>query len=380
MVNSVRDACRCGGDGSCCVEDCGGGGGSGGSSGRVAQLSWQRRAERTTATATAPSLLHSHSCTNNSHPDIYIELHQQQKSEVRDSAGPADSVGECEGGRVREASSVPSECVEGGGRVREWRRHSAAAAGEATDDPLARHVWSHRRIARSLSREGFFPTPNEHHPALLRPLAALGDLSTAYPDLPGRLQHLTQLLTSGRSTVRVSREEPTVLSPADTALLTTVARLHLRQNGQAPPLRRSLLTVPAAAVSAPASPDSLLTSRWASLLSLNTSSELDRTSTTTTSEWPSRASSLVSVASSLPDDESSASSAAEEEEAGDDDSMAGGDLVAPQPHYDHHAYHIYYGKPTLSLGTVGTGGVHAPRPCRAVRPMSNTVSGVVVGV
>ncbi|XP_042228680.1 uncharacterized protein LOC121870795 isoform X2 [Homarus americanus] len=342
MVNSVHEVCTCGQDG-CCVEDCGGGGGNAGSSGRVAQLSRQRRAERTSAAAASP-LLNNHSCTNNSHPDIYTKLHFQ----LSDPGLLGDS-DECEGGRGREDTCVNSDRVEGGIRVR--RRHSTA---EVSEGPLARHVWSHRRIARSLSREAFFPTPNEHHPALLRPLAALGDLSTAYPDLSARIQHLADLLSRGQSNQHQTSEDSSVLSAADTALLTTVARLHLRQTGNASPLRRPFSS--AATVSAPTTPESLVATRWASLSSVNTN-----TTTSSSSEWPSRTSSLVSVASSLPDDESS-TSPTEEEVKEEDSTMAGGDLVAPQPHYDHHAYHIYYGG-MKSVGR-GEGGSLQPRLTR----------------
>ncbi|KAK3877355.1 hypothetical protein Pcinc_017929 [Petrolisthes cinctipes] len=147
----------------------------------------------------------------------------------------------------------------------------------------------------------------------------LGDLSTAYPDLPTRLQHLTDLLTHRAPK---QSEDGTVLTPEDTALLTTVARLHLRQGqGQIPTLRRPY---PGSAQSAPTTPESIVSSsRWPSLLSLTA----DLTSSTSTSEWPSRTSSLV-----------------------------------PTPHYDHHAYHIYYGG-MKSVGR-GEGGSLQPRLTR----------------
>lgn len=348
MVNSLGGVCsRCGRAGCC---SCGGGGEGGGTAlvgvgpsarqheqHNTAQYSRQREPEWTSVAAPASPLLDTrHSCTNNSHPDILTEL--RLKVGLPLSLSGATAIGGDVGGVLEGACGCG--CASGAGAAREWRRHSAADPAEGC---LARHVWSHRRIARSLSREAFFPTPNEHHPALLRPLAALGDLSTAYPDLPTRLQHLTDLLTHR---VPKQPEDGTVLTPEDTALLTTVARLHLRQasqgQGQTPPLRRPH---PGSAHSAPTTPESVASStRWPSLLSLAT----DHTSSTSTSEWPSRTSSLVSVASSLPDDDRSttSSSSVGEEEAVEDRRMAGGDLVAQLPQYDHHAYHIYYSKST----------------------------------
>ncbi|KAK4323091.1 hypothetical protein Pmani_006181 [Petrolisthes manimaculis] len=345
MVNSVGGVCgRCGRAGCCgCVGGEGGGsvmmmGGVGPSTRQheqhnTPQYSRQREAEWTSVAAPASPLLNTrHSCTNNSHPDILTELRLKVGLPVSITGATAvdsDISGVVESGCGCGCSS--SVCG-----AREWRRHSTADPAEGC---LARHVWSHRRIARSLSREAFFPTPNEHHPALLRPLAALGDLSTAYPDLPTRLQHLTDLLTHRAPK---QPEDGTVLTPEDTALLTTVARLHLRQGqgqGQIPTLRRPY---PGSVQSAPTTPESIVSSsRWPSLLSLTA----DPTSSTSTSEWPSRTSSLVSVASSLPDDDrsntnsnttntttsSSNSSSVGEEEVIEERRMAGGDLVAQLP-------------------------------------------------
>ncbi|XP_045582722.2 uncharacterized protein gus isoform X2 [Procambarus clarkii] len=340
MVNSMHGVCRCGRDG-CCVEDCCGGGGGGGegrgagSSGRVAQLLRQCCAERNPAAAQPSPLLNSHSCTNNSHPDIYTKLHAGDFCVCNTS--PSDT--ECEGVRESETTCVKSE---GGGRAREWRRHSA---GDLCEGVLTRHVWSHRRIVRSLSREAFFPTLNEHHPALVRPLAALGDLSTAYPDLPASLHHLTELISG-------PQQQSSVLTAEDTALLASVARLHLRRTTSATPLSRPIL--------GPESLEGSPSSRQPSVSYVSLTSEAEHTTTTTTHEWPSRTSSLVSLVSSLLDDESSDVSS--EEDVGEEDTMAGGDLVAPQPHYDHHAYHIYYGG-MKSVGR-GEGGSLQPRLTR----------------
>ncbi|KAK8744119.1 hypothetical protein OTU49_001006 [Cherax quadricarinatus] len=339
MVNSVRDLCGCGRDG-CCVQNCSGDDDdSGGSSGRVAQLPRPRRVESSVAAVS----LNNHACTNNSHPDIYTKVHADDFCLCDTSLGRV--VDECSGVKSREANSVNSEA---GSSVRERRRHSAA---ELSEGLFARHVWSHRRIAYSLSREAFFPTPNEHHPALLRPLAALGDLTQAYPDLTARLQHLTELLSNTRFNQQHS-DQSSVLSNEDTALLSIIARLHLRLCAQGNHQRQPLCTT----ISNPPSSDSLISNKWASLSCVNITSEADRTATTTTtSEWLSRTSSLVSLASSLPEDESTDEELVE-------DTMAGGDLVAPQPHYDHHAYHIYYGG-MKSVGR-GEGGSLQPRLTR----------------
>lgn len=312
----------------------------------MAQFSRQRRGERTAAahhSATASALLNNHSCTNNSHPDIYTKLyHQDQRAESSAEEPEGGSADKSEAGAQGQESSPSS--AEGGGAQHGRRRHSGTepiGGGGA----LARHVWSHQRIARSLSREGFFPTPNEHHPALVRPLAALGDLSAAHPDLPARLHHLAALLSAHpNAQQRQNPSVPPVLSPADAALLAALARLPLPQAGTQALSRPA--APPTASASAPTTPESAGTARWPSISSLNTNAELEDTSAPT---WPSRTSSLVSFAS-LPDDESDDSSTDEEEYG--EDIMAGGDLVAPQPHYDHHAYHIYYGK----------GGVFRCRP------------------
>lgn len=326
MVSVVRVACGCGQAGCCGAdEDCDGGGEGQGTPGpgdrpvaaaaaaasASVQFSRQRRVGRTFVSASAVPLLRTHSCTNNSHPDIFTELQQQHKtasegheSEALIGAGEGDS-------------------VDGGGT--QGRRHSAVDSFTTTEGGgLARHVWSHHRIARSLSREGFFLSPNEHHSALLRPLAALGDLTAACPDLSARLHYLTDLL--GRRCPRHPPQEGGVLSPGDSLLLTTIARLHFVQQRPAPPGSTTS--------SSPTTPDSVASSGWPSRLS----------TTTTTGEWPSRTSSLVSIASSLPEDDNTNDDGHDEnlEEAR---LMAGGDLVAPLAHhYDHHAYHIYYGE------------------------------------
>ncbi|XP_047478129.1 uncharacterized protein LOC125031438 isoform X1 [Penaeus chinensis] len=363
MANSTAE---CGREG-CSVSECSGGvgcgcgGGSSGCgraspSGRVAQFSRQRRGERTAAahhSATASALLNNHSCTNNSHPDIYTKLyHQDQRSESNAEDPEGGSADKSEAGAQGQESS--SSSAVGGGALHGRRRHSGTepiGGGGA----LARHVWSHQRIARSLSREGFFPTPNEHHPALVRPLAALGDLSAAHPDLPARLHHLAALLSAHpNAQQRQNPSVPPVLSPADAALLAALARLPLPQAGTQASSRPA--APPSASASAPTTPESACTARWPSISSLNTNAELEDTSAPT---WPSRTSSLVSFAS-LPDDESDDSSTDEEEYG--EDIMAGGDLVAPQPHYDHHAYHIYYGG-MKSVGR-GEGGSLQPRLTR----------------
>ncbi|MPC82074.1 hypothetical protein E2C01_076719 [Portunus trituberculatus] len=340
MVSVVRVACGCGQAGCCGAdEDCDGGGegqGTPGPGDRPAaaaaaaaaastsvQFSRQRRVGRTFVSASTVPLLRTHSCTNNSHPDIFTELQQQQEHKT---------AGE---GRESEALSGAGEGDSVGGGGTQGRRHSAVDSFTTTEGGgLARHVWSHHRIARSLSREGFFLSPNEHHSALLRPLAALGDLTAACPDLSARLHYLTDLL--GRRCPRHPSQEGGVLSPGDSLLLTTIARLHFVQQRPAPPGSTT-----SSSPSCPTTPDSVASSGWPSRLS----------TTTTTSEWPSRTSSLVSIASSLPEDDNTNDDGHDEnlEEAR---LMAGGDLVAPLAHhYDHHAYHIYYGAPTRTPST-----------------------------
>lgn len=342
MVSVVSVGCGCGERAECCgaVENCAGADESAGPGERPAaaaaastavQFSRQRRGERTLALACPVPLLRTHSCTNNSHPDIYNELQEQQLKV------------EGEGQRGGTVSSAG----DGGGGGTQGRRHSAVDSSSTSEGNLARHVWSHHRIARSLSREGFFPTPNEHHSALLRPLAALGDLTAAYPDLPTRLHYLTDLLARRRPTHLP--QESSVLSPEDSLLLTTIARLHFRQQrSPAPPSPGSNPS------SAPTTPDSVFSSGWASSSLLSP--------TTTTSEWPSRTSSLVSIASSLPEDDTTND---EDRDVNLEEArvMAGGDLVAPLAHhYDHHAYHIYYGG-MKSVGR-GEGGSLQPRLTR----------------
>ncbi|ROT74641.1 putative protein gustavus isoform X3 [Penaeus vannamei] len=317
MANSTAE---CGREG-CSVSECSGGVGCGcGSSGcgraspsgRVAQFSRQR--------------------------------HQRAESSAEEPEG--GSADKSEAGAQGQESSPSS--AEGGGAQHGRRRHSGTepiGGGGA----LARHVWSHQRIARSLSREGFFPTPNEHHPALVRPLAALGDLSAAHPDLPARLHHLAALLSAHpNAQQRQNPSVPPVLSPADAALLAALARLPLPQAGT------QALSRPAAPPTASASAPTRERGHGQGISSLNTNAELEDTSAPT---WPSRTSSLVSFAS-LPDDESDDSST--RGEYGED--IMAGRLVAPQPHYDHHAYHIYYGG-MKSVGR-GEGGSLQPRLTR----------------
>lgn len=353
MVSVVRVACGCGQAGCCGAdEDCDGGAEGQGSAGpgdppaaaaaaasRTEHSSRQRRVGRTLVSASAvPLLLRTHSCTNNSHPDIFSEL-QQQHQKAADEGRESEALS----GEGGDNSSV----VVGGGT--QGRRHSAVDSFTTTEGGgggdgggLARHVWSHHRIARSLSREGFFLSPNEHHSALLRPLAALSDLTAACPDLSARLHYLTDLL--GRRCPRHPPQEGCVLSPGDSLLLTTIARLYFAQQRPAPPGSTTS--------SSPTTPDSVASSPWPSRLS----------TTTTTGEWPSRTSSLVSIASSLPEDDNTNDDGHDEnlEEAR---LMAGGDLVAPLAHhYDHHAYHIYYGG-MKSVGR-GEGGSLQPRLTR----------------
>ncbi|XP_050687192.1 uncharacterized protein LOC126980880 isoform X2 [Eriocheir sinensis] len=370
MVNAVHVARGCGRTECCDGEGEGSSEGPGlvnqptaatASAQSAVQFSRQNRSEWTRTRASALPLLRVHSCTNNSHPDLFTELQEQQDKAVVNT-----------GHEEQAAACVSSSVDDGGGTGKQGRRHSAEDPPRTPEGGLARHVWSHRRIARSLSREGFFPTPNEHHSALLRPLAALGDLSAAYPDLPARLQYLTDLLTHRRPRQTLQSREDAVLSPEDSLLLTTIARLHLRQQRPPPPVRTSTASAPTTPdsiassgwasllshnVNTPTTPDSIASSGWASLLSLNVN-----TATTTTSEWPSRTSSVVSIASSLPEDDNTNDDDHDEnlEEAR---AMAGGDLVAPLAHhYDHHAYHIYYGG-MKSVGR-GEGGSLQPRLTR----------------
>ncbi|XP_068226762.1 uncharacterized protein gus isoform X1 [Palaemon carinicauda] len=447
MVNSVRECCGCG-MGDCDGGDGGGGGGvcltSPNDRGRRAGVSvsgvqFVVHSQDNRASPVTAALLNNHSCTNNSHPDIFTKLQDQEtnslgldrlqqrcsggKDVVKGAVGEeeekdqrnanSDENGDCErslsGGvscdgagsnrsRVGDSrsSSSPSFIIRGGGIGPGIRRHSAEenTNGSVGVGVLGRHVWSHQSIVGSLSREGLFPTPNEHHPALVRPLVALGDLSVTHPELPTRLHHLVALLTANPSACcrnSNTSSRPAVagvsnngrsggggsLSASDAALLSALARLPLPQAGVPATLRQPFPQTAAAVGGTPNStggcasgpvssvastPDSVITPRWPSVSSLASNAEYDQTPA---HSFPSRASSFTSFVSSLPDDEVSQEPATDEEDQvvpEESSTMAAADLVAPHPQYEHHAYHIYYGG-MKSVGR-GEGGSLQPRLTR----------------
>ena len=268
-----------------------------------------------------------HCCTNNSHPDIVAKLQQ------------------CSG------SPSSHSC----------RRHSTGASGPEDENgggvggALARHVWCRGRIVRSLSQEGFFPSPNEHHPALVRPLAAIGDLALNHPDLPARLHYLATLLAGQNS-------PPALVNPADCHLLSSVAQLSIPPEVTPRPTSNSTPTHSQRPLSRPSSLDcSSVTSSFrkqvkgneevilhspcspcsssTSTSSVSTPSDVFTPTSVSSSSTgvlvASRTSSVASCVSSLPEDNHSDSE--------DQDTMEG-EVATPVPqqqYYNHHAYHIY---------------------------------------
>ena len=180
---------------------------------------------QSSVTGVSDHLLSSqHSCTNNSHPDIIAKLNNQYGSRdklllVNGTNGASNGTGVNNGfnsgssDNILRLSSSNSAGVNSGDST---RRHSTGDNQIVVDieenNPLAKHVWSSQRIVRSLSEEGFFPSPNEHHPALVRPLAAIGDLALAHPGLPARLHYFASLLAGHRTSAAAASPEPSLVA------------------------------------------------------------------------------------------------------------------------------------------------------------------------